>query len=867
MLKNQLLAFVLLFFIHPCFSQQITLPEAIKLLENRFQITCSYDAQLLDTILVSSPPFNTSLESTLDELLQAYELEYERIGNQDLIIRPFEPKLLDICGYVLEQFSNAPLPYAHVQIRGTSQGTYTDEKGFFVLEAPLKKRAQLLISYLGYESAQLNAWKFTANSCPTHTLKATQSTLTTVTVKEFTTEMLDANNPNGIHFKPQKIPTLPGWGEPDLLRSLQLLPGISSPDESAANLNIRGGSSDQNLILWDNIPIYHTGHFFGVYSSVNPYVAQSIDVYRSGFGAEYGSRVSSVIDIKGKPSFSQKGEYGLGWNLINAHAYAEIPIRREHSALLIAGRRSYTDLIQSATYQNIFQQVFSKGRLYDNQGLIAEAGIDAQSTPSFYYGDLNLKWAAKPNDQLDMSISYYRGRDAFNYDFKVKDIIKTKDHLRLKNEGWSANLSYRWNQSSQTRAKLISSHFENNYNFELQFNISPDKSFRSLVRNTLQDAKLAIYHDWRFHPRHTFKWGAELNALEAGYNYNEVRQGQDITIDENAYTGAVPLIYMSYQLKIPEKFTLELGFRAEGYASANSNTTLLETAIILPRYAFRFHPFDKSFYFQSSGGIYRQYMYQLPAFYNDLGAGEHIWVLANNQFPVLNAAHLSLGFGYTEGHFLMEFEPYAKVINNLPSWNVEVEEGIDNPFRTDGLLVAVGLDALIRQQWNRYNLWAGYTWSIAANQYKSLNDGEAFPTDYDQRHKLNLTHTYSLKHWDFSATFNISSGRPYTAPEALGFRIDKDTGLRDYYLVYQSQNNARLPVYHRMDIAINYKFEREKMSGKLGFSVFNLYNRTNLEDIDFFLLPQDVSTSIPEMARLERPMLSRTPNVFVQLKW
>jgi hypothetical protein len=244
-----------------------------------------------------------------------------------------------------------------------------------------------------------------------------------------------------------------------------------------------------------------------------------------------------------------------------------------------------------------------------------------------------------------------------------------------------------------------------------------------------------------------------------------------------------------------------------------------------------------------------------------------MWVLADNRFPVLNALHFSAGVGVKEGHFLMELEPYFKVINNLSSWRVQLEEGLDNPFTQDGTLVAGGIDLLVKQKWNQFNLWASYSIAFAANQYASLNNGEYFPADYDQLHRLNLTQTLALSRWDISATFNVSSGRPYTAPASLGTSIDSQTGIRSFFLEYEEQNNARLPLYHRLDVAANYKFETRKMQGKMGVSVFNLYNQRNLSDIDFFLLPSEHSSGTPRPARLERPMLGVTPNVFIQLRW
>lgn len=850
-------------------AQSPTLPlyQVLAQVEAHYGYAFSFDQQLIAGVTVPEPDLSLTMGDCLAQVLSQLELDYRIVGERDVILLPFQPQPTTLCGYVLDGATKVPLVFAHVYLPTLGTGAYTDEQGFFRFTANLPKVAPISITYLGYQEAKREARLFSGSGCPSIVLAPAGSELSTVTVRGFTIDMLESEQPGIIRFTPEKIPTLPGWGEPDILRSLQLLPGISTADESATNLNIRGGSPDQNLILWDGIPIYHAGHFFGFYGAVNPYVAKEVDVHRGGFGAEYGGRVSGVVDISGKPNFNPKGEYGLGLNLINAHGFAEIPLRPGKSALLVAMRRSYTDLFQSTTYRNIFSRVFSKGRLYDNQGLELETGGEADAAPNFYYSDFNLKWAAQPSDRLDMAISYFTSEDVLGYRFEWDDLLTTRDDLSIRNLGISAHINYEWAPGTRTKLQLTSSRFENNYNFDLQFEGDTVPTFDTQVFNKLEDAKIALHHNWQISPRHRLVLGVEVNAMQAGYDFSEDRQGRDISLENTDYTGSVPTLFGSYYYEAKDKLQLNVGFRAEGYDAQSSGQTLFETGTILPRYSIRYSPFEPDFYLQSSGGIYRQYVYQLPAFYNDLGAGEHIWVLANDDFPVLNAIHLSAGLGLRKPHFLMEIEPYGKIIDNQSSWNVELEEGEDTPLTQDGLLAALGIDVLIKREWDKYSIWTAYTMGVATYRYEALNRGDFFPADYDQLHRLNLTQTLTLKRWDVSAIFHLSSGRPYTEPTALGNRVNKGTGLREYYPVYSTQNNRRLPTYHRLDLAINYKIERQRMKGKIGLSLFNLYNQNNLSDIDFFLFPPEENQLVPRPISLERSMLQRTPNLFVQFSW
>ncbi|MCB0586387.1 MAG: carboxypeptidase-like regulatory domain-containing protein, partial [Phaeodactylibacter sp.] len=301
----------------------------LQQVEVKFGVSFAYDDDLAENIEVFPPSTDKELEATLSEVLEGTGLAYNRIDKTYIVLIPRPPEPNQLCGRVLEAGTGLPLPYATLYLKGTSTGCSTDEAGYFELSAVLDQSDSLVASFVGYQTSTLPAREFLRQPCQNIHLMLARTQLASVLVKEFTTDMLERENGSRYRFNPGQIPTLPGWGEPDLLRGLQLLPGISTTDESASNLSIRGGTSDQNLLLWDGIPIYHTGHFFGYYTAINPYVAKSMDVYRGGFGAEYGGRVSGVIDITGKPELGRELRYGLGMNHINLHGFMEIPIKKE----------------------------------------------------------------------------------------------------------------------------------------------------------------------------------------------------------------------------------------------------------------------------------------------------------------------------------------------------------------------------------------------------------------------------------------------------------------------------------------------------------------------------------------------------------
>lgn len=866
-LKPIVIAGLLLAFTLQATAQSEPLPQALKKLEARFGVTFSYDAAQAEQLAVPLPAANATLEACLEMLLADTDWGYTIVGAQDVVLRILPPEPIRLCGKVVDQSTGEPLPYANITLEGTDKGCYTNEDGYFEWKPILTKTARLRFTYLGYEEKQIKAFPYKNKPCFTLQLKPTGAELASILVKEFTLEMMERAEDGHFHFAPQDIPTLPGWGEPDLLRSLQLLPGISTADESASNLNIRGGTSDQNLLLWDDIPIYHSGHFFGFYSAVNPYVAQSMDVYRGSFGAEYGGRISGVIDIKGKPTAGGKARYGAGMNLLDLHGYAEIPLKPKRSSLLLAVRRSYTDWIQSRTYQKLFNQVFTKGRVYENEATAAQSGGVITSSPNFFYRDFNAKWAFNPSEKSEIALSLYAGNDQFDYNFGLEGQLSTTDHLRTENTGFSARYTQRWNQLFKTELKAVTSNFHNNYSFSYTFD--PDIPFeaRFQAKNNLNDASFTFAQEWDIFEGQRLKTGIILNLLGTDYLFQTENRQEVFERNQKALLGKTGILYGEYQLELPPKFFLTMGLRYENFTTLQGDTTLLQQPALLPRFSANWRPFGDSFFLHANGGLFRQYVYQISAAYSDLGAGEKIWVMADDLFPVLNAAQFSFGYGYQRGRFLWEMDFYVKGIQNLSSLRLTQEEGVETPFTQMGSMGTVGLDAMLRQRWNKYTLWISYSFAVANNQFPEINNGEAFFTDTDQRHTLTLTQTLALKNWDLSATWYLNSGRPYTLPTGVGSRINMETGAEEFFLQYAHPNNTRLPAYHRLDLAADYRFQTERWLGKLGLSVVNFYNHTNLFDIDYFLAPSEIDPESMELTGLRRPMLGFTPNLFIQIEW
>jgi ferric enterobactin receptor len=324
---------------------------------------------------------------------------------------------LTIYGRILGQEGNIPLPFATVMVISTGKGVATNEDGFFVLQIP-HDTSTLLIKYVGYETkkVKLNPIRIQSNLIIKLEEKVENIQEVSVFVEKEriirVTEQIST-----VKISPKLIARLPNLGEVDVLRSFQLLPGVSATNETSAGLYVRGGTPDQNLILFDGMTIYHVDHFYGFFSAFNSNTIDDIELIKGGFPAKYGGRTSSVMVITGKPADMEEFHGGASISLLSANGYFEVPFPGNKVSLQIAARRSYTDIIRTGLYNKIFN-LYSNDTQNTSQGMPAGGfggGRFGQQRviqqPKFHFYDANSKLTIKPDSNNTIALSFYNGKD------------------------------------------------------------------------------------------------------------------------------------------------------------------------------------------------------------------------------------------------------------------------------------------------------------------------------------------------------------------------------------------------------------------------------------------------------------------------
>ena len=739
--------------------------------KDQYGLETAFRSDLVGDVLISLSFDELGIEEAFQKLLEGTSMQFEVVDARYVVLKQTEA--LTYCLRILDEASRVPIPF--VTLSNGRIGQLSDDQGQVIWNSGVGAES-LFLHHLSYGTVEVDPSQLLADSCLEVALSRKVYVADAVEVTAFTSDQIKLDAVEGdLVFEPQGLPTLPGWGEPDVLRSLQMLPGIGSADESASNLNIRGGTPDQNLVLWDNIPIYHSGHFFGMLSAFNPFIVDKVSVYRGAFGVQYGGRVAGVIDMKSGAPLADSLNFGFGSNLLAVNAFLSVPLINKKSSIMIAGRRSFTDVLRSNTYQKLFDKVFQKGRLSDNLFDQQEEEEDIiELNPDFFFQDYNFKWELQATDRSDISVSAYLGEDHLDYAYS-DDEYQTKDNLALKNWGISGTWKQLWGKKGRSETQLVYSSFENAYLFEFREQEPDGDVWSNTQSNELRDVTLVQKIAWNLEDWIKISGGLDLKWMESGFNYSERSYGSLIEFNRETSRSGVTGFFLESEWKAWQKLFITAGIRKDKFINEDEDGFVMrEINSWQPRLRLAWLMEDLPLKIFGSTGNYRQYVYQMPTQASGLGSNEQVWVVADDFFPALKARHWDIGMEFEGQKWLVQAEYYRKRIENLNSWKLGLEDTVDDeiPFTGDGIAKVEGLDVLFRYRQGHYQWWNSYTYSRVRHQYAALNSGDFFPADHDFPHQFQSTFMTSFRQWDFSLSWQWRTGKPFTSPGD----IDVDSG-------------------------------------------------------------------------------------------
>ncbi|MCB0514807.1 MAG: TonB-dependent receptor [Chitinophagales bacterium] len=707
-----------------------------------------------------------------------------------------------ISGYVNDADNGESLIGVSIYNNMLKQGTVTNAYGFFSLTLP-QGTHELVFSYVGYET---HTESITLNQNITFNLnlQAAQEELQEVVIKANSFQEKIATTQMSVEQLSMKeaklLPAL--FGEVDIIKTLQLKPGVTSGGEGSSGIFVRGGGADQNLVLLDEAPVYNPSHLFGFFSSFNSDAVKSVDLYKGGFPAEYGGKLSSVIDVKLNDGNNKKfsGTGGLG--LIASRLTLEAPIVKEKSSFIISARRTYVD---------IFTRAINKA---------SEDKEDYSPIPNYYFYDLNLKANYILSDKDKIFISGFLSRDIFSFDVDDFSI----------DFGWGNRAATaRWNHIFNPRLFLNTTFTFSQYDYKISNSID---IFSFDLGSGIEDYTLKV--DFLYAPsaKHNIKFGG--SGIHHTFDVNRINtNSEDGSFDihlGSTLNGVETGVYISDDIEISDALKINTGLRWSGFANDGKFYHGLE-----PRFSARY-----AFNEKVSAKISYARMFQYVHLASSSGASlpTDVWYPSTKIVQPEISDQVAGGVSFLLGDkFLLSNEVYYKWTQR----QIDFKDGAEL-FTSDNLAEefvfgkgwSYGNEFYIEKTEGRTTGWIGYTWSKTWRQFDAISQGRKFPARNDRRHDISIVIMHQLKpKLSISAAWVYNTGIAYSLPVGRYYLQDISGAPAQIVPIYPDRNSFRMPAYHRLDLSMVWKFTPQWGESDLSFSVYNAYNRRNAYFIYF----------------------------------
>lgn len=724
-----------------------------------------------------------------------------------------------LSGYVVDKKSGEAIIGANIYAPSLVRGASTNKFGFFSVAIPLNELLHIQVSYIGYETRNLKL-QIKNDTIVTVGLQPTTRALNEITV--VAGKRLEEKAETGrLNIPVSTIKTLPSiTGEPDILKAYQLLPGVQMGSENNNGLYVRGGSSDQNLILLDDVTLYNVNHLGGFFSVFDPSMVKSVDLYKGGFPARYGGRVSSVVDVRTKDGnlFEHHGEIGLG--LITGKIFLEGPIKK--------GESSYAFSYRHCNF-GIYSFLYNKMQ-----------GVDYKQ--GYYFNDINFKANLKLSLTDRLFLSLYTGDDKVYY--KERDTELESYNIRYSGQSeikWgNTSGSVRWLHAfdngifNNTTCSYSNYHYINHQLEDVEYltNKSSHKEETKISSGTgdfqiKNDAEIPLTNI-------TLRFGLSLtihgyNPGTVDYLSSSLAENTDSTVQNKRLNAGDGYGYAEVESKLTDNVTTNIGFRTGIYRVLNTNFPVFEPRAIIN---WQFLPA------LSIKGAYSKMSQNIHLLSNSNGGlPTDIWVPSTNTIKPETGNQFSIGMAHTsKADIEFSIEIYKKKITNL----IEYKQGVllfsdsknwDSKVETGGTGDIKGVELLISKKSGNLTGWVGYTLSSNMRRFANLNNGKPFPYSYDQTHSISIVGNYKItERLTLSANWVYHTGNCITLPSAKYLMYNDEIQNAEKYKtveIYTERNGYRLPGYHRLDIGLNRTKQLKKGVRNWSINIYNAYNHQN----------------------------------------
>ena len=744
---------------------------------------------------------------------------------------PAAAQKVTFSGYIRDRETKEALIGANIYDAKLQKGTTSNQYGFYSITLPVSDTLQIIISYVGYKP---EAKKITARSNLRMDIFLDPSLM--LSEVEINAARNDDNVNNaqmGVIDVPMRdirdLPVL--MGERDILKVLHLLPGVQQAQEGTTGFFVRGGNLDQNLVQLDEATVYNPNHLFGLVSTFNINSINNVQLIKGGFPAQYGGRLSSILDITMKDGNKEKFEAEGGIGILSCNLTLQGPLIRNKASVIVSARRSYIDLFQKTFVPN--------------------------NTTLYAFYDINAKVNFEVGKKDKIYLSAFKGRDngsytgpnSLNYDIGFGNSTATLRWTHLFGNAVFANTSF----------------ILNSYDLALS---NSQGSYYSLFYTGIQDFNAKTDFTWTPNTNHVFKFGVNYffhTLFPATFSDKIPGSGNKVKLDANMiekrYADEISF-YLNDEWNISKTIAINYGIRVPYYSAKDTAYTLLE-----PRATLKVN-LNTTTSIKASYTKMNQFVHAVP--YSSASLPTDIWIASNALVKPQNSTQYSVGIfkNFNDNLYEASLEVYHKDMKNQVLFKQGTQLNVQSEIEQElafGRGTSNGVELFLRKNTGRLTGWISYTLSKTTQTFPELNYGNPFPFTYDRRHNLSVVGIYKIsERWSFSGDFVFRTGSAFTMPPGR-IPVADGTLYDGWYYDYTTRNNSRQKSYHRLDVSFSYKKQRtifgRKYESEWVFGVYNIYSRKN----PYFVYVTIDSQQVPQAKQVS--LLPIVPSVSYNFKF
>ena len=877
-------------------NPEILLAKVLPLLEVRFNIRFGYDPEIIKTLSLNKRILATeNIHSALQLISASLPLEYFQALDGQILLRkrtvtkvetPIELTTVRIKGKLIDAWTGEILPFGDV-VGENGEGFSSDENGLFYLNVRIN--SPVTFRYLGYESKILT---FSSNKEDINLRLVPK--LSALPLIEISAKIPGLTNKSGgiySHLNPSFWGKMPSFAAGnDILRSLQQLPGISSNDDLSADLKVRGSNGDENLLILDGITLYNVTHFSGMFSLVNSDAIKEVKLFKNALPVSYGGKTASIIEMNTlSPPENINLSGKISSNLLTSQAVLQGKIAPKQT-ILVSGRTTYGNLGDSKLFGALQEQIVTPvvKPLDPKETVTKEI---AAYNPNFKFHDLQGKWNWEISDKQKVQVAFFYGYDEMDYSYNKsiktevgKSYYYRKEYFKEIADWNNMGSSLLWNfnptENWQHTLHVSITEFQNNASIINDFKFVEDRKVDKIFNFENTHFNKVAGQDLKWISRYTVSqeqsWIYGFQTTNNQVNYDIKQDRVKPLTGQNEALQSAAFVELNQHLN---DWTFNVGGRLNLFA---------QKMYFSPSIDVNYHKSNTPFSVKGSFGRYYQFLRQLN--HEDrYGRNYGYWVLSNQQFPVLSSNNSMIGANAKWKNWEFDVEFYQKNSQGVLEQALAVNN-VNNPDSTqrppsfilyNGKGQTKGMDFFIQHTGKYFTGMVAYTLSKSTNQFKEIGNGISFPSSNDRRHQLKINGNLQIGRFDFFATYNFASGKPYTDLSKILENNDKmqnnpkppnpgnpmsnmPNNRRD--VVNPLDRLSYLDDYQRFDIGASVHFKLGQTSNlTIEGSIFNIFNRKNVKYRQFiFQLPYQLKsapTSKELVVGTELQMLGITPNL------